>query len=66
MNPSQLSTPQLYQEIRGDQLDRVNRPAKRVHLAEDEGNLHLWKMQLSLPDLFVHDSVENYGIHEKD
>ena len=35
-------------------------------MAEDEGNLHLWKMQLSLPDLFVHDSSEETGIHEED
>ena len=35
-------------------------------MAKDEGNLHLWKMQLSLPDLFVHDSLEDTGIHEED
>ena len=66
MNPPKLLTPQLYQELHGDQLDRVNRPSKRVQLAEDEGNLHLWKMQLSLPDLFVHDSSEDSEIHEED
>ena len=44
----------------------MNCSSKRVRLAEDEGNLHPWKMQLSLPDLFVHDYSEDSGIHEED
>ena len=42
LNPPQLLTPQLYQELHGELA--VNRSSKRVRLAEDEGNLHLWKM----------------------
>ena len=30
LNPPQMLTPQLYQELHGDQLDRVSRPSKRV------------------------------------
>ena len=44
----------------------MKKRSNRTHPAEEQGNLQLWKMQLSLPDLIVHDSSEEVGIHEED
>ena len=62
----QLLTPRLCPELHGDQLSRENQPSKRARKAEDEGNLQLWKMQLCLPDLIVHGSPDEEGIHEEE
>ena len=61
-----IHDPQLHQELYGDQLERMKKRSNRTHPAEEQGNLQLWKMQLSLPDLIVHDSSEEVGIYEEE